>query len=191
MRALIAGLLCGVGLLIGGCGIFAPFQREVVDNRDPERVRIDAVRPDATIDLADGRRVRLFGLDCPREPESRRSYLARIERLVGEEATVNVALDGETPAVELRVWKHAFICGNGLGTWNPDSSPIDAYHGHQLAANLAIDFEGSLRESDLMHPNADPLAVRSLRDAHDYGIRHRAGTLQPRWRGVRRSSLRG
>ena len=146
-----------------------------MDNRDPGRIGIVKVHEDATIDLADGRTVRLFGVRIPPERKPASAYLSALRRHEGKEASVTVYLEEPVPAVELRVWRGGAICGNALSTWDPTARPIRLWSQSPVAGNLAIRFETALSEADLSDPQADLSQVGRLRSSHDYGKRYRAG----------------
>jgi hypothetical protein len=151
----------------GGCASptlnLPPFRRGEIDDRDPARVAIRSVADDGTFVLADGRTVRVFGVDPPADPEARARYVSRASRFVGEEASVRIVQDGVPPAAELLAWRNWMVCGNGMLTWNPFDPPIRTWAKHDVASDLAWNCGGAVRASDLADPRVPADVVRALR----------------------------
>lgn len=138
--------------LLAGC--VAPFSRGTYDNRPADAVRITRVHDDGRIALGDGTIVRLFGVRVP---------AGLLREHEGKQASVEVLLPTDPPAVELCVWDTFGRCGNGLMTWSPFAKPLEAYVGVLLAANAARYCPP--RESDLSHPDAPAALVARMRAA--------------------------
>lgn len=139
-----------------------PFRRGEIDDRDPRRVGIRAVADDGTFELADGRRVRPFGIDAPVDAAGREAFLEAARRFVGEEASVRPVLDGSPPAVELRAWVNWVGCGNTFQTWNPFDPPIRSWVTTDVATELANYAGATARRTDLDAPTV-PGDVRIMR----------------------------
>ena len=139
-------------VFLAGC--FGPFYRGTYDSRPDDTVLIARVHDDVRIELADGRTVRLFGVQVP---------AGQLREYEGKRASVEVLLPTDPPAVWLSIWERFGYCGLGLYTWDPFARPYEGFHGHCVVANAGR--YHPVIESDLSHPDAPPHLVARLRKA--------------------------
>lgn len=171
-RGTACALVVGA-LLLGGCQ--GSYVRKVADSRISSRALIESVSKDGIFELADGRKVRLFGVRLPVERGSRARWHHRLQRHVGKEATFHLALHDDVPAGELLVWERRDHGSHALSSWVANPAPRASHWGRPLARSLVVAQASLLSEADLSHPDADPHQVRTLRMAQDHGLRWHAG----------------